>query len=160
MSTGTDVLASGANSHSELPRLKQRAPRFVVRVLVRYRELGDRDWKTGVTENISRSGVLFRVPKAAEVRSILEMMIVLPGDEADSEVRAVCLGHVVRHEPKTGARLSAGRESGGREDAADEREPSPSTALAATLSTYRLLGNPGRRQARLFWDAVTTEEAV
>ena len=37
-----------------------RAPRFSLRLPIRYRTVGEPAWHDGTTENISRSGVLFR----------------------------------------------------------------------------------------------------
>ena len=42
------------------PVTKPRAPRFVIPLAILYRTPGDAAWLEGWTENISRSGVLFR----------------------------------------------------------------------------------------------------
>ena len=51
------------------PKSIPRASRFVVRLLVRYRTAGDPDWRNGMTENISRSGILFRPERPVEPKT-------------------------------------------------------------------------------------------
>ena len=58
--------------------LRLRAARFMMRTPVRYRLVGDSEWHEGQTENISRSGVLFRVERASEPSAPIEMRLVLP----------------------------------------------------------------------------------
>lgn len=82
-----------------------RAARFNLRIPIRYRASGDAAWGEGITENISRSGVLFRAKHLLEVGTSVDMSFVLPaemGGEARAEVS--CHGRVVRTEPNTAAR--------------------------------------------------------
>ena len=98
-----------------------RAPRYVLQVPVRYRALGGDDWHSGSTENMSRTGVLFRTGHLLQVSTTIEMLIRLPIGQGGSEVR--CRGRVVRAMPP----------------AAPDRLP----ALATTISNYQFLRGSG-----------------
>jgi hypothetical protein len=75
----------------------QRAARFIMETPVRYRIVGDIDWRQGQTENISRSGVLFRVERALVPSASIEMRLALPVTLAgEAAASIVCLGRVVR----------------------------------------------------------------
>src|SRR5215475_8795394 len=54
-----------------------RAPRFPLHLSVRYRRVGDRQWRRGETENISRSGVLIRGEDPLEIDATVELMVAL-----------------------------------------------------------------------------------
>ena len=80
-----------------------RASRFPVRLPLRYRVVGSRKWDVGVTENISRSGILFYAePSGALVQAlaskpVLDIMFELPHDGADGLPQQVhCQGRVAR----------------------------------------------------------------
>ncbi len=74
-----------------------RAQRFKLNLPVRYRLLGEDDWRQGITENISRSGLLFRVDQLLEPSSQVEISLVLPPEIAGlSAAEVVCRGEVVR----------------------------------------------------------------
>lgn len=81
---------------------RPRAPRFAVNLPMRYRTPSDTTWRPAVTENISRSGVLFRTDRPPSLRTAVEIVLevpsLLPG-AAPGDV--VCLGDVVREEPGT-----------------------------------------------------------
>ncbi len=80
-----------------VPGDARRAPRFVIQVPMRYRAIGQVNWLEGKTENISRSGVLFRGEGPVDPNRPVEMTFILPveiSDEAPAEV--ICFGHVVR----------------------------------------------------------------
>lgn len=86
-------------------RDRPRAARFNLRIPIRYRASGEVDWGEGTTENISRSGVLFRTKHLLDVGTSVDMSFVLPiemGGEARAEVS--CRGRIVRTQPNTGAR--------------------------------------------------------
>ena len=55
-----------------------RAERYAIPIAILYRSPGDADWQPGLTENISRSGVLFRAVCRLEPNTPLEMMLDLP----------------------------------------------------------------------------------
>src|SRR5690349_9536911 len=74
-----------------------RAERYVIPLAVLYRCPGVLDWQPGLTENISRSAVLFRVERRLEPNTPLEMMLDLPTIVASSASgRALRRGRVVR----------------------------------------------------------------
>jgi hypothetical protein len=74
-----------------------RASRFPLHLPLRYRSLGDDQWRVGTTENISYSGVLFRVSDALQIGAQVELRLGLPGAPAASTTAEVsCLGRVVR----------------------------------------------------------------
>ncbi|MBV9482527.1 MAG: response regulator [Acidobacteria bacterium] len=74
-----------------------RAQRFKLQLPIRYRPVGDADWRRGTTENISRSGVLFRAEEALQPAAQLEISLVLPPEIAGlSAAEVVCRGEVVR----------------------------------------------------------------
>jgi PAS domain S-box-containing protein len=74
-----------------------RAQRFNLSLPLRYRLVGEQDWKKGLTENISRSGVLFRAEEVLQPNAQLEINLVLPAEIAGlSAAEVVCRGEVVR----------------------------------------------------------------
>ena len=96
-----------------------RASRFAVRVPVRYRTASDPDWRDGLTENISPSGVLFQTGSPVAPRTPVEMLLLLPGTAPHQPAYQVaCLGEVVRTQ-----RLSA---------------PDSPSAVAVQVGSYRL----------------------
>jgi PAS domain S-box-containing protein len=74
-----------------------RAQRFQLHLPLRYRRLGEQQWHTGKTENISRSGMLFEADELLQPHSQLEINLVLPAEIAGlSATEVVCRGEVVR----------------------------------------------------------------
>ena len=74
-----------------------RAQRFQLHLPLRYRRLGESDWHEGTTENISRSGMLFKADEALQPSAQLEINLVLPAEIAGlSATEVVCRGEVVR----------------------------------------------------------------
>jgi len=74
-----------------------RAQRFKLNLPLRYRQIGERDWRAGTTENISRSGVLFRAEEAIAPTIQLEINLVLPAEIAGlASTEVMCRGEVVR----------------------------------------------------------------
>ena len=61
---------------------------------LRYRARGEKQWHDAQTENISRSGVLFRTQGVLDIATEVEMTFVLPGLEGAPAI--VCRGRVVR----------------------------------------------------------------
>jgi len=77
--------------------LVPRAPRFTLQIPVHYRVPGESQWRHGTTENISRSGVLFRTEQLLQPNERLEISLELPTDIfglAAAEI--VCRGEIVR----------------------------------------------------------------
>ncbi len=74
-----------------------RAQRLNLHVPLKYRLVGERSWRRGTTENISRSGVLFRAEELITPQSQLEINLVLPAEITGlSTSEVVCRGEVVR----------------------------------------------------------------
>jgi PAS domain S-box-containing protein len=89
-----------------------RAKRFNFRIPLKYRPLGEHAWSSGTTENISRSGVLFRAEKGIPPQGQLEINLVLPEEISGlPAAEVVCRGEVVRsipsHEPTMYPALAA-----------------------------------------------------
>ncbi len=74
-----------------------RAQRFQLHLPLRYRRLGETQWRVGKTENISRSGMLFQTDDVLQPNSQLEINLVLPAEIAGlAGTEVVCRGEVVR----------------------------------------------------------------
>jgi PilZ domain-containing protein len=113
-----------------------RAPRYPLRIPLKYRSSGDPQWRETLTENVSRSGVLFRTDHPMPLQTPIEMLLALPAELADGGAAAtvICRGRIVRNE--------AGRAS--QDDSTGDARPT----VAATIVGYRLAhvqGNDPRR---------------
>jgi hypothetical protein len=107
-----------------------RAPRFVLQIPLRYRPAGDVAWREGRSENISRSGVLFRAEHSMDTETPIEMMLALWGELGeDAAGMVICKGRIVRIE------------AGGGGD--------PRAAVAATIAGYRLVHAQGTDPRRI-----------
>ncbi len=74
-----------------------RAHRFNLHIPLRYRPVDQQSWRKGITENISRSGLLFRAEEILQLDAQLEINLVLPVEIAGLAATEVfCLGQVVR----------------------------------------------------------------
>jgi PAS domain S-box-containing protein len=74
-----------------------RARRFNLHLPLRYRPLGEKSWRPGTTENISRSGLLFQAQEVLDTNAQLEISLVLPAEIAGlSATEVICRGEVVR----------------------------------------------------------------
>ncbi len=81
----------------EIPIERGRAPRFTIQLPMRFRMPGDTEWSTATTENISRSGVLFRTIRKVSPNSHIELQLTLPSEITGGSVLQVgCRGEVVR----------------------------------------------------------------
>ena len=81
-----------------------RARRFAARVSLRYRVRGAPDWVQGITDNLSRTGVLFRTdaPRLPQPGAVLELVLETPAPARPEQRDAVTArGAVVRvtHDP-------------------------------------------------------------
>jgi hypothetical protein len=72
----------------------RRPQRVALHLPLRYRPVGDPDWHEARTENISRTGVLFRTTDPLDIDTHVEMTFVLP--ISPSQPAIVCRGRVVR----------------------------------------------------------------
>jgi PilZ domain-containing protein len=76
---------------------RQRAPRFAIPIPILYRTPGDLAWLEGWTENISKSGVLFRAQHEIPPDTPVEMMLEIPTFIATPVAgAAICRGRIVR----------------------------------------------------------------
>jgi PAS domain S-box-containing protein len=74
-----------------------RATRFTMQLPVHYRLAGESVWRHGTTENISRSGVLFRTDHSLEPNARLEFSVELPtGIFGMAATEILCRGEIVR----------------------------------------------------------------
>ncbi len=74
-----------------------RAPRFPIQAPLRYRESGEQSWHSGLTVNISRTGILFSAEEPLDPQTVLEMRIAFPPElTGETETNVVCWGPVVR----------------------------------------------------------------
>lgn len=84
-----------------------RARRFKLQLPLRYRPLGEANWRPGTTENISRSGLLFRAQELLQPTVQLEISLVLPPEIAGlASTEVVCRGEVVRSVGAEGMQVS------------------------------------------------------
>ena len=78
----------------------ERAPRYGIQMGMRYRADGETEWHNAQVENISRSGVLFRVGHELKVSALVEMRFTLPlGITGKESAEVLCQGWVVRSSP-------------------------------------------------------------
>jgi hypothetical protein len=109
------------NSGVKMAAMLSRAQRFVVQLPIRYKRIGGRRWFEGKTENISRSGLLFRTDRVLKLRTAIEMSFTLPvPKKGDSPGEVLCWGSVVRTVPAAGMNRPC---------------------IAASIETYRFVRN-------------------
>ena len=97
---------------------------------MRFRSSGDPYWHEARTENISRSGVLFRSAHVMPRRTAIEMLLALPVEVGGGEnATVICRGRVVRSEPP------------------NEEDTRP--AMAAAIAGYRLTHSQGSDPRRI-----------
>ncbi|MGH9378165.1 MAG: PilZ domain-containing protein [Terriglobia bacterium] len=105
-----------------------RAPRFPVEMSIRFHGAREPVWREGWSENISRSGIMFRCDLQMEADATVEMRFVLPAEtllgRPGAEVE--CHGLVARVEPPAGDRTE--------------------TRLAVTIANYRFVREKTRAE--------------
>ena len=85
---------------------RRDARRIPLQTQLRYREIGDADWCDGQTENVSRSGILFRGQQTGEPNSAIELVVIFPETETGPGGRALCSGHIVRASSRNDSGIS------------------------------------------------------
>lgn len=76
-----------------------RAARFPVKMSIRFRGIHETAWHLGWTQNVSRSGVLFRSAEALEKGTWVEMGFALPVEaQGRPGTEVACHGHIIRVE--------------------------------------------------------------
>ena len=94
---GTMSSRTGSSVVAERKIPPFRARRFNLHLPLRYRPLGEQNWRAGTTENISRSGLLFQAQELLHPSAILEISLVLPAEIAGlAATEVICRGEVVR----------------------------------------------------------------
>jgi PAS domain S-box-containing protein len=84
-----------------------RARRFNLQLPLRYRPLGEKSWRPGTTENISRSGLLFQAQEALHPSAQLEISLVLPAEIAGlASTEVICRGEIVRSVQARGSNVN------------------------------------------------------
>jgi hypothetical protein len=74
-----------------------RSQRFPIHAPLRYCIHGEKQWREGILENISITGLLFKGPYLVERNTQIEFSIVLPARPANVQgARIVCQGTIVR----------------------------------------------------------------
>jgi hypothetical protein len=74
-----------------------RAVRYNLQLAVRFRPAGDSAWRDGTTQNVSRSGVLFRASTPLATDTPVELRLALPiGPAPDAFSEVICNGRIVR----------------------------------------------------------------
>jgi PAS domain S-box-containing protein len=77
--------------------MPSRAHSYKLNLPLRYRVSGEPTWRAGTTENISRSGLLFRAEEGLLPKAKLEITLVLPAEIGGiSAAEVFCKGEVVR----------------------------------------------------------------
>ncbi|HEY6272590.1 MAG TPA: PilZ domain-containing protein [Terriglobales bacterium] len=76
---------------------RQRAQRFPIQTLLRYRRRGEGEWRQGTMVNISESGVLFETEHSAWPNTEVEMGFSLcTGISGEAAAKVVCHGSIAR----------------------------------------------------------------
>jgi PAS domain S-box-containing protein len=97
MEVAMSAQAASQSVHTKTKLSPFRAQRFQLHLPLKYRQLGQNDWRKGTTENISRSGLLFHAEEALAPNALVEINLVLPPEIAGlSAAEVVCRGEVVR----------------------------------------------------------------
>jgi hypothetical protein len=103
-----DIQTADVMTHLLPSPARQRAPRYPVRTDVRYRQVGERDWHDGRTENISRNGVLIRTRHMIARHVPIEVLLALPPELGGAPgIPVMGRGRVVRTEPPSDAGAEA-----------------------------------------------------
>lgn len=122
--SGVELLSSGLKGgevrltgegpkRGEMGRLsvgeRQRAQRFTIQTALRYRKVGEAEWRAGTMVNISKSGVLFETEHSTWPNTEVEMWFNLPpvgGSEPSAQV--MCHGVIARVVSEAGSAMVRG----------------------------------------------------
>lgn len=110
---GNARLASGEYAEPAMRRFKagerQRAQRFPIETALRYRRVGEGEWRQGTIVNISESGVLFETDHSIWPNTAVEMRFNLClGVSSELAAQVVCQGLIARAISELGsARVTA-----------------------------------------------------
>lgn len=82
---------------SDTKQYPTRAQRFEIPMPLHYRRRGEEEWREGTIQNISRTGVLFRVEELMEESTLVEMNFQLPEEVGGvNAAQILCAGRIVR----------------------------------------------------------------
>jgi PAS domain S-box-containing protein len=110
-----------------------RARRFNLHLPLQYRPLGEKSWRPGTTENISRSGLLFQAQEWLLPHVQVEISLVLPTEIAGlAATEVICRGEVVRSVEAQGQGKGKGQGQGQGQGQSQGVTP----ALAAKILQY------------------------
>ncbi len=91
------IAAAEPLEDSPPPQGIPRALRFRARLPLRYRTAREFEWHDGVTENISRSGLLFQSSSPLAPKMSVDIFLPVPGGEDEESTRRLrCHGDIVR----------------------------------------------------------------
>ena len=76
---------------------------------LRYRPVGQQEWKQGAVENISRSGVLFQAQQEVAVQTAVDIAIVLESTKNGAAPEVVCWAEIVRSAGQQGRAVLAAK---------------------------------------------------
>jgi PAS domain S-box-containing protein len=108
-----------------------RARRFNLHLPLQYRPLGEKSWRPGTTENISRSGLLFQAQEWLLPHVQVEISLVLPTEIAGlAATEVICRGEVVRSVEAQGKGKGQGQGQG------QGQSQGVTPALAAKILQY------------------------
>jgi PilZ domain len=102
-----DGLSLGLASRSEtIPAVREivagerhRAQRFGIRAVLRYRAVGNGEWRQGIMVNISETGILFEGERVWGIGQAVELRFRLStGNAGEPAVQVACRGKIVRSE--------------------------------------------------------------
>jgi len=88
----------------DTPDFPPRAKRFVILLPFRYRKAGETQWHEGTILNMSGTGVLFQGDELLELKTEVEIRLVMPAPaKKERPAEIVCYGNVVRAIPVAGS---------------------------------------------------------
>jgi hypothetical protein len=91
------------------PGERHRARRFAISTSLRFRLVGDGEWRQGTLVNISESGMLFLSQQAAQPNATVEIRFGLStGKAGESPVQVACRGMIVRSVADAGRTAETG----------------------------------------------------
>lgn len=102
---GNATKPTSLSNRSSRARWVPRERRLRHRVTVQFRSFGTSDWSEATSENLSRSGLLFRHRSPLRAGTELELVFEMPEELAGyCPAQAFCRGSVVRATPDTAVR--------------------------------------------------------
>jgi hypothetical protein len=83
-------------------RKTPRALRITLKTPLRFRQVGEKSWSSGIATNISSTGVLLHADRNMDVQTAIQMKYLLPVTIAgENGITVFCRGEIVRTEAPT-----------------------------------------------------------